>query len=83
MDDQPENLDELLHTPDCSGYYKVLDTHLTNKATRKGFYMDKLVIMDIKNLNYVFRKYDKKARSNAPRFLAIAIQRFPSQKRAG
>ena len=59
MDAQPANIDELLRTPAFGSYGNVLANHLTKKETRQGFEMDNLGMMDVKNLNYVFRAQQK------------------------
>ena len=76
MADQPANIDKLLRTPDFGIHENILDTHLTNKATRQGFDMENLGIMDVKTLNSVFSKYNKKACANTPTFSEIKIQKL-------
>ena len=76
MSAQPANIDLILRTPDFGIYDNVLATRLNNKATRQGFDMDNLVMMDVKTLNSVFSEYKKKACTNGPRLLAIKIQKI-------
>ena len=70
------NIDKLLRTPDFGSYNNIMDTHITNKATVQGFYIDNLGMMGVNTLNSVFGKYNKKARTNTPTFSAIKIHKF-------
>ena len=76
MADQPENIDELLCTPAFGSYDNILATNLTNGTTGQGFEMYNLGMMDVKTLNSVFSKYNKKARANTPTFSEIKIQKL-------
>ena len=73
---QPANFDELLRTPNFGSYDNVLSAHLTNNATRQGFNMDNLGMMDFNNLNSMLSEYKRKSRANAPRFLSNKIHQL-------
>ena len=76
MADQPANIDKLLCTPDFGTHDNVLANHLTNKYTGQGFDMDNFGMMDVKTINSVFSKYNKRSCANDPWFSAIKIQLF-------
>ena len=78
---QLENLDELLCTSALGSYDTILANHITNKATGQVFDMDNLVMMDVKNINYMFSGYNKKACAKTLIVLEIKIQRFLSLHR--
>ena len=76
MASKPANIDELLCTPAFGIYDNVLITPITNKPTGQVFDMDNLGMMDVKNLNYVFSEYNKKARGNDTIFSAMNIKQL-------
>ena len=57
---QPTSINELLRIPAFGTYDNILATHLTNKTTGQGFYMENLGMMDVKTLNSVFNGVQQK-----------------------